>query len=311
MYKTAISKKPDDPFLYNNLAALYARENRGDEAAANWRTALRLNPGYGPAVVELAALYGRTGRLADAISVLEAGSEAVQAPPWGPRIRRNLAFVYLRLGEMDKARAAFRDAAASGEDALSFLGLAHETMLEGKPEDALTLLESGAVLDSTLAVPFVRAWKEPLASLVRKQETPALARILARVAVGPGRTPPPILSPSSSRAGPSPTSPPPRRRSAPAPPKRERRDTTPRRCRSSGCPRTTRNRPRNRVWKERCRSRSRSTRRAGWWMRACGTARPPRSSVKRPSGLRAAGPSSRPPATGRRFAPRSRFPSDS
>jgi TonB family protein len=178
MYRKAIERSPEDPFLYDGLASLYARQDRNEPAEENWRHALALNPGYGPAVIELAALYARTGRLEKGLAVLENAREAAKVAPWGARIRRNLAFAYLRIGMDDAARARFEEAVHIGGDALSELGVAHLRMAAGDEAGALTAFESGAVLDSALASPFVAAWREPLSAAANSAATPALRRVL-------------------------------------------------------------------------------------------------------------------------------------
>jgi TonB family protein len=178
MFQKAISKDPDNPLFHNNLAALYARENYNDAAEAAFRKALSLNPSYGDAVIELAALYGRTGRLAQAIKTLEEGTASVQAPPWGPRIRRNLGFAYLELDQRGLARQRFEQAAALGTDALAFLGLAHLQMLEDHAGEALASFEKGAELDSAQARPFLQAWRDPLSAAATKETAPTVAALL-------------------------------------------------------------------------------------------------------------------------------------
>jgi TonB family protein len=185
MFRKAISKNSKDPLLHNNLGALYARENQNDAAEASWLKALALNPSYGEAVVELGALYARTGKLARAVKILQEGTGPVQAPPWGPRIRRNLGFAYLQLGQNDEARQWFQQAAALNTDALAFLGLAHLQMTEGHTDEAVASFEKGAELDSSLARPFVRAWQAQLAAAVSQGNHPAVAGVLGALGGSP------------------------------------------------------------------------------------------------------------------------------
>ncbi len=196
MYQKAIARSPDDPFVYDGLAALYARQDRNEPAEENWRHALALNPGYGPAVIELAALYARTERLGQALTVLENAREAAKVAPWGARIRRNLGFAYLRIGMDEVARIRFEEAAEIGGDALAALGLAHLRMLARDEADALPAFESGAAIDSAAASPFVRAWREPL-SAGRLEAAPHVRRVLegldrARPAGSPKPKTPPL-----------------------------------------------------------------------------------------------------------------------
>ena len=178
MYRKAIERDPADPFLYDGLASVYARQDMNEKAEENWRHAVALNPGYGPAVIELAALHARTGRLDQALEVLENAREAAQVAPWGARIRRNLGFAYLRIGLDELARIRFEGAVEIGGDALAQLGMAHMRMETNDLDGSLRAFESGAVLDSALASPFVRAWRKQLTAASSPETTPALRRVL-------------------------------------------------------------------------------------------------------------------------------------
>jgi len=179
MYKQAIALDPDEPFLYDSLGSLYARAERNGDAEAAWMKAIALNPSYGEAVIDLAALYARTGRLTKAIQLLERERPAVQAPPWGPRIRRNLGFAYLGLDRLDAAGERFNEATAGqGGDALAHLGLAHLRMVQENVPGALVEFERGARADSALTVPFVRPWRDALRFRVDPKAHPELQRIM-------------------------------------------------------------------------------------------------------------------------------------
>lgn len=180
-YRRAIERNPDDPFLFDSLGSLYARLDRNQEAEAAWRHAMGLNPGYGPAIIELAALYARTGKLAQAIQVLEKARDGAQAPPWGPRIRRNLGFAYMQLGELATARERFAQATALGGDALAQLGFAHLQMLEGDSQGALVAFDAGAAIDTSLAYPFVQAWKATLKFALDPSQHRSLAMVVRRL----------------------------------------------------------------------------------------------------------------------------------
>jgi len=158
LYEKALTKEPNDPYLHSNLAAVYARQGRDDLAEAAWKRALAANAGYGPAVVELAAHFGRSNRLADAIRTLEAGRDPVVAPPWGPRVRRNLAFAWLGLQESERAADLFEEAVRSGTDALSLLGRGHLLLSLGNAEQGRDYQARGAALDAEAARPFLEAW---------------------------------------------------------------------------------------------------------------------------------------------------------
>lgn len=178
MYRRALQEDPEDPFLYDGLASVYARQDMNEKAEESWRHALAVNPGYGPAVIELAAACARTGRLVQAIEVLESAREAARVAPWGARIRRDLGFAYLRIGIAELARIRLEEAAQIGGDALAELGNAHLRMETSDRAGALPAFESGATLDSALASPFVRAWRQQLTDTASPQATPALRRVI-------------------------------------------------------------------------------------------------------------------------------------
>lgn len=189
LMERALSKKQDDPALYTNLAALHFRRNEPETAERYWRQALALGPGFGPAVMELANFYGRSGRFADALNTLRAGAQQAREAPWNAEIRRNLGFALLGAEALGPARDAFIGATTSGtEDALSFLGMGHVRMLEGLTSEAANQFRRGTALDSTRAEPFLRAWRSTLKFALQEETGPmarALARVSAEAAEGP------------------------------------------------------------------------------------------------------------------------------
>jgi TonB family protein len=178
MYRHAVSLNPGDPFLYDGLGSLYVRMDRPADAEKCWLQAITLNPGYGEAVVDLAALYARTGRLMQAIQILERERDALQAPPWGSRIRRNLGFAYLGIDRFDLAGDRFNEAVEHGVDPLAQLGLAHLRMVQENPRGALVAFARGSEVDSANTVLFLRPWREQIRPLVDPKRAPELDRLL-------------------------------------------------------------------------------------------------------------------------------------
>lgn len=175
----AIQREPDDPFLRDQAASIAARAGDDAGAASGWERALALNASYGPAVVELSALYGRQGRIAEALDLLESSRSSVVAPPWGPRIRRNLAFLLLALESPELAENLLRPSARDSDDAYTLLGLAHLSLTKADTLGGLALLERGAALDPEAAKSFVAAWRGVIAKSVAPATSPAVAKLLA------------------------------------------------------------------------------------------------------------------------------------
>jgi TonB family protein len=178
MYLRAVEINPDDPFLHDSLGSLYVRGQRADDAERSWKRAIALNPGYGEPAIELAALLARTGRLTEAIQVLERARDALQAPPWGSRVRRNLGFAYLGIDRLDLAGDRFNDAVERGVDPLAHLGLAHLRLVQDNPRGALVALVRAAEIDSANTVTFLRPWRERVRPLVDPKLYPELDRLL-------------------------------------------------------------------------------------------------------------------------------------
>lgn len=199
LFERAISKAPRDPVLLDNLASLYERWGKPEDAERVWKRALSLNPTYGSAVVELSALYGRTGRLVDAMMVLEAARGTIVAPPWGPKIHRNLGYAFLGGGDLERAQATFLEAASVGSaDALTHLGLGHLRMIGNVPQIALDSYQRAVELDSTVAVPFVRAWRNELRAALDPASSTPLSRMLDRI--DRGSPPDTVLHGATGRA---------------------------------------------------------------------------------------------------------------
>ena len=55
--QAGVNLKPDSPETHNNLGTVYFRTQRYADAAASFKTAVRLRPGYGEAHFDLAVAY--------------------------------------------------------------------------------------------------------------------------------------------------------------------------------------------------------------------------------------------------------------
>ncbi len=125
LWQDAAAKSPDAPIPHYNLATYLQAEERLDEAAAEYRRAIALQPSP-VAYASLGEVYRRLGRLDDAVHVLELalGSDPGYAPAHG-----NLGLAYL---DLDRPGAALEHleaavALAPGDSALlNNLGRAYE-----------------------------------------------------------------------------------------------------------------------------------------------------------------------------------------
>jgi superkiller protein 3 len=95
---------PTPHFAYFNLAKIYERQGKIDQAIENYRLALDVERDYADAYNNLGFLYLQQGRTDLAISAF---SEATRLGPKVPVYHRNLGIAYTEAGRRREARRAF------------------------------------------------------------------------------------------------------------------------------------------------------------------------------------------------------------
>ena len=101
-------------------------EGRPAEALAVWQQALAQQPNSTSLLIRIATAQARLGQLASAEATMQ---RAVRLEPRNPKVRHNLALVYLKQKELDKALAEFHEVLAIEDTyptASYFIGLIHE-----------------------------------------------------------------------------------------------------------------------------------------------------------------------------------------
>lgn len=106
--------KPVQPEFYLELAKAYGKSGNGSEAVHWCEEALRIRPGFSPAVRELGAALIRTGDFARAAEMLRQAN--------GAAVQTNLGNAYLRLGKIEAAEQVLR-ANTEDPDANNLLGM--------------------------------------------------------------------------------------------------------------------------------------------------------------------------------------------
>lgn len=204
--QAALEKDPSSPLAHLGLARALARQGMLDQASAHFRKAAELDAGFQDALWELAALYEKNGRGAEAIAIyqqfpdnpaarerlgqllMEAGraAEAVPHLEWvvarspSAANRAALALAYSRSGQAEKALDELRRAVESEPDNLE-LRIMYGRMLRDQKRYAEAAAE---FLRYVQARPdSVEGWNELAAMLVSlaqyEQALAALDRVRA------------------------------------------------------------------------------------------------------------------------------------
>ncbi|WP_162604918.1 tetratricopeptide repeat protein [Geomonas terrae] len=100
LWQDCAGKAPGKARPHNNLAIALLAAGRNDEAAAELKTALKLDPGNVEALRNLGAAYEKTGGVEQAISQYRA---ALQGNPDNKYAHYNLAVAYSKQGKTDQA----------------------------------------------------------------------------------------------------------------------------------------------------------------------------------------------------------------
>jgi len=108
-------RKPAQPEFSLELAKAYSKAGNSLEAIHWCEHALRIRPGFTPALTELGAAFIQSGDFRSAVETLRQSSS--------PGARTNLGNAYLRMGNIDSAEKALRGA-TDDPDANNLLGVA-------------------------------------------------------------------------------------------------------------------------------------------------------------------------------------------
>ena len=104
-YRTAIRLQPDYATLHDNLGAALERQGKLDEAIAEYRTAIRIQPDFANAHNNLGTRLYWQGKLDEAIAEYRA---AIRAPARPRHAHNGLGWALERQGKLDEAIAEYR-----------------------------------------------------------------------------------------------------------------------------------------------------------------------------------------------------------
>ncbi len=124
------ARRSEDPVVKTLLAAALAKSGFEEEALKQIRQVTVRRPPFPPAFIEHAGQLARTGRLEEAIAVLDSG---LAQTPDSVELQKELAFLHLKRNERSKARELFLRAlkGAPGRPDI-LMGLAQVLLLDGE-----------------------------------------------------------------------------------------------------------------------------------------------------------------------------------
>lgn len=149
LWEDVVRKSPALPYPHVNLGKIYMEMGRPEEAARQFRAAIRLKPDHVSAYSNLGMLYAVMGRTGDAIEELEA---AVRIDPGYAKARVNLGALYAQMGRLDEAELELRTAITirpEEPDAHNNLGIIY--MERGSLEEAKREFQAAMRLDPDYA----------------------------------------------------------------------------------------------------------------------------------------------------------------
>jgi len=136
---------------HTNLAAVYHRKRKFNEAIRELKSAIQANPHYVEAYNRLGNIYTDMGKLGEAY---EAYRKAIEIDPFSPDAYNNLGLHYYLLGEYDKALAVLKRVLkiAPAADTYNNLGLVYAEM--GKFKEAVAAYNKAIELDPDYPDPY-------------------------------------------------------------------------------------------------------------------------------------------------------------
>ena len=145
-YKKALSLAPDSPQLHCNMAVLYHKEGRLNDALSEACASLEIDKTYQPGWFTKGSVLLDSGDLKEALNALNEGIKLNPKTVTALKILINIGVCQLLSGNLDKAADIFRDAAVqTPEEFNPMLPLMHANAYYNL---ALTLFRQGKTKES-------------------------------------------------------------------------------------------------------------------------------------------------------------------
>lgn len=144
-YKRAIELDPNDGENYRRLGQVYERSNQMDLSLVALQNAVLLQPSYYRAYVDLAAYHYNRADYAQALPLLK---QAANLAPDEPRARFALGNVYFCLGSYREAEQHLRRAVALGNDSRSLHSLGLTLLYQSRELEAIESFSRALLLNA-------------------------------------------------------------------------------------------------------------------------------------------------------------------
>jgi tetratricopeptide (TPR) repeat protein len=144
-YRTVLALEPENPTALRSLALTLATAGRHDEAIAHFERMLEIYPDHQLALLEHATVLLQRGREAEAVASLQ---RAIRTDPDFKNAHFNLATAYSRLERWQEAAAGFREVLRIDRDEIEaryYLGVALDEL--ERPREAVTELRLAVAAD--------------------------------------------------------------------------------------------------------------------------------------------------------------------
>ena len=130
-----VAKYPQDERAHLNLGNAYTGRQMNDQAIAEFRKAIEINPSYSPAYNSLGYAYRAVGNNAEAEKAFKKYIELV---PNDPNPYDSYAELLMKMGRFDESVAQYRKALSIDPNfGSSHVGIAADLMYAGKPDAAI------------------------------------------------------------------------------------------------------------------------------------------------------------------------------
>jgi tetratricopeptide (TPR) repeat protein len=108
-YREILEQQPGSVEAMNGLGILYGTIGQQDSAEAAFSHAIRIDPTFLPPYENLARLYLKTNRIEQAIALLE---KCITVAPNSASLHRSVGKLYEKIGDRDRAKVYFEKASA-------------------------------------------------------------------------------------------------------------------------------------------------------------------------------------------------------